>query len=269
ERDRALRPHPPRGPPHDRPHAALRRALVELRLPRSRAGRRQEGNPVRQGPAVQEPRSAGRGRGQREREGGASGGRGGSDARDRGHRGLQLAVEAPDVLKGGADMKIGSSFRVAAMGVVMATAVLSSASVRAGGGAPARVVAITARRFEFVPNEITLKKGETVTLRLETEDVTHGFFVRPLGIDEEIVPGHPTDVTVTPQQLGLYRTICDHFCGAGHGGMKMTIVVENGGAAQGFSTAASPNCASSSLTFASSPTTTTVWRADGKNTRPA
>ena len=100
----------------------------------------------------------------------------------------------------------------------------------AGSGAraaePPKVIAVTAKRFEFIPKEISLKKGETVKLQLTTEDVTHGFFVKPLGIDEVIVPGKTTEVVVTPQATGRYTTICDHFCGGGHGGMKMTIVVE-------------------------------------------
>ena len=91
-----------------------------------------------------------------------------------------------------------------------------------------RVITITARRFEFSPKEITIQQGETVKLQLRSEDVTHGFFVRPLGIDEEIVPDKTTEVVVTPQTEGRYTTICDHFCGAGHGSMKMTIVVEKG-----------------------------------------
>jgi len=89
-----------------------------------------------------------------------------------------------------------------------------------------RVIAITAKRFEFSPREITLKAGETVKLQLTTDDVTHGFFAKPLGIDEVIEPGKTTEVVVTPQAPGRYTTICDHFCGAGHGGMKMMIVVE-------------------------------------------
>ena len=89
-----------------------------------------------------------------------------------------------------------------------------------------RVVAIAARRFEFVPKEITLKQGETVTLRLTSEDVTHGFFMKTLGIDAVIEPGRVTDVTITPQTTGSFTTICDHFCGEGHGNMHMTIVVQ-------------------------------------------
>jgi len=89
-----------------------------------------------------------------------------------------------------------------------------------------RVIEITVKRFEFTPNKITLKKGETVTLRLNSADVTHGFFLRPLRIDAVIAPDKPTDVTVTPETAGTFTTICDHFCGVNHGNMKMTIVVE-------------------------------------------
>ena len=110
--------------------------------------------------------------------------------------------------------------------LVVVAAGLAAAPRGARAADEPRVVAITARRFEFSPREITLKQGETVKLQLTTEDVTHGFFLRPLGIDAEIVPGQATDVVVTPKAAGRYTTICDHFCGAGHGGMKMTIVVE-------------------------------------------
>ena len=101
--------------------------------------------------------------------------------------------------------------------------------VLAGGGVRAeerKVIAITAKRFEFSPKEVTVKLGETVKLQLTSDDVTHGFFVRPLGIDEVIVPGKTTEVVVTPKAAGRYTTICDYFCGGGHGGMKMTIIVE-------------------------------------------
>src|SRR5438270_3852413 len=88
------------------------------------------------------------------------------------------------------------------------------------------VVEITAKRFAFSPDKITLKRGRTVKLRLHSEDVTHGFFLRPLKIDEEIPAGGTTDVIVTPEAPGTFTTICDHFCGANHGNMNMTIVVE-------------------------------------------
>ena len=89
-----------------------------------------------------------------------------------------------------------------------------------------RMIEITAKRFAFTPNQITLKKGEPVILRLKSEDVTHGFFMRKLKIDSEVEAGKTSDITITPDTPGTYTTICDHFCGANHGNMKMTIVVE-------------------------------------------
>jgi cytochrome c oxidase subunit II len=102
---------------------------------------------------------------------------------------------------------------------------LAGSEYRVQASAP-KVIDITAKRFAFSPDQIVLKKGETVTIRLHSEDVTHGFFMRKLKIDTEVEAGKTTDVTVTPDTPGSYTTICDHFCGANHGNMKMTIVVE-------------------------------------------
>jgi heme/copper-type cytochrome/quinol oxidase subunit 2 len=40
------------------------------------------------------------------------------------------------------------------------------------------------------------------------------------------LPGKTTEVKVTPPTTGKFSAICDHYCGLGHGGMKMTVVVE-------------------------------------------
>lgn len=89
-----------------------------------------------------------------------------------------------------------------------------------------RVVQIVAHKFAFEPNQITLKKGEPVTIQLTSKDVKHGFYIRGLKVDEEIDPGKVTEVTITPDKSGEFPTICDHLCGLGHKHMKMTVVVE-------------------------------------------
>lgn len=88
------------------------------------------------------------------------------------------------------------------------------------------VIEVTAKRFAFSPSVVTLKAGAPAILRVHSEDVTHGFFSRALGIDETLEPGKTFEVAVTPKAPGRYDVICDHFCGAGHGNMKMTVVVE-------------------------------------------
>jgi len=111
---------------------------------------------------------------------------------------------------------------------LLAVALLMSlGGARKAQAAPGiRVIDITAQRFSFTPSQITLKKGETVKLRLTSQDVTHGFFSRPLKVDEDIEAGDAKEITLTPQTAGTYTIICDHFCGVGHGNMNMTIVVE-------------------------------------------
>ena len=118
--------------------------------------------------------------------------------------------------------KFYTLFVLMAVGLVFLTGVTRRVKAEEGP----RVIEITTKRFGFTPNQITLKKGETVKLRLATEDVTHGFFMRALKIDETIEPGKPTEVTLTPDTPGTYVTICDHFCGVNHGAMNMKIVVE-------------------------------------------
>jgi cytochrome c oxidase subunit II len=89
-----------------------------------------------------------------------------------------------------------------------------------------RVVTISAKRFEFTPNQITLKRGEPVTLRVSAEDRDHGFYQKDLKIELDLTPDHASEVTITPDKAGRFVVICDHFCGSGHGNMKMVINVE-------------------------------------------
>jgi cytochrome c oxidase subunit 2 len=114
--------------------------------------------------------------------------------------------------------------------ILLLVAVSSTAGAQtlaqAGDNVSPRVINISAKRYSFAPNQIILKKGEAVTLRLTSEDRIHGFYLKPLKIDEVIEPGKTTEVTITPTQTGTFTIICDHFCGAGHGNMNLTVIVE-------------------------------------------
>ena len=112
------------------------------------------------------------------------------------------------------------------LGVAFSMCVLSLSGGRARAQGEPKVIPIVAKRFEFLPHELKLKKGETVTIHLTSEDVQHGFFNRKLKIDADIPAGQSADVTITPQQEGKFLIICDHFCGAQHGNMHMSVEVE-------------------------------------------
>jgi cytochrome c oxidase subunit 2 len=88
-----------------------------------------------------------------------------------------------------------------------------------------RVVTISAKRFEFIPNEITLKRGEPVAIRVSAVDRDHGLYQKDLKIELDLSPDHISEVIITPEKAGRFVAICDHFCGSGHGNMKMVINV--------------------------------------------
>jgi len=93
---------------------------------------------------------------------------------------------------------------------------------------PDRTIEIHAHRFAFSPSDITVKKGETVRLKLISDDVPHSLLIKDLGINQVVTRGKPVQVTFTPQQAGDFHGQCGHFCGAGHGKMAIAVhVTEN------------------------------------------
>jgi cytochrome c oxidase subunit 2 len=90
-----------------------------------------------------------------------------------------------------------------------------------------QVIEIHAKRFSFTPAEITITKGETVTLALTSDDVTHGLVIPDLGVNATIPKGKVTKVVVTPQQAGTFKGQCGHFCGVGHASMVFSVQVKD------------------------------------------
>ncbi len=118
---------------------------------------------------------------------------------------------------------VAATLLAAGFGIALAAVAPKSNLARADVNP--KVIEITAKKFEFTPSEITLKRGQPVILRVTSVDRVHGFMSKPLKFDTDIVVGKNTDVAVTPDTTGDFTVICDHYCGTGHGGMKMKISV--------------------------------------------
>lgn len=88
-----------------------------------------------------------------------------------------------------------------------------------------RTIEIHARRYTFSPSEITVKKGETVHLKLISDDVPHSLLIKDLGINQTITKGKPAEVTFTPKEAGDFHGQCGRFCGSGHGKMMIAVHV--------------------------------------------
>ena len=86
-------------------------------------------------------------------------------------------------------------------------------------------IEVVASRFSFEPSEITIRKGEPVTITFRSKDVTHGLVIEDLGILRMIKKGQPQDLTLVPETLGTFEGRCAHFCGKGHASMVFTIHV--------------------------------------------
>ena len=88
-----------------------------------------------------------------------------------------------------------------------------------------RTIEIHARRYAFSPADITVKKGETVRLKLISDDVPHSLLIKDLGINQTITKGKPAEISLTPAKAGDFHGECGRFCGAGHGNMTIAVHV--------------------------------------------
>ena len=110
----------------------------------------------------------------------------------------------------------------AAVGMAAGWHRFATAAVPAGAE---QVVHMTAKRFEYNPSEITLKKGVPVILEITALDRDHGFKIPELGVRADLKSGEVTRVRIVPDRVGRFEFRCDVFCGSGHEDMSGEIVV--------------------------------------------
>lgn len=71
--------------------------------------------------------------------------------------------------------------------------------------------------------ELHVPIDQRVHLNITSTDVIHSFWVPALGIKQDAVPGHPTQVYMTVTRSGMYNGMCAELCGLGHTGMTTTV----------------------------------------------
>jgi cytochrome c oxidase subunit II len=103
---------------------------------------------------------------------------------------------------------------------------LGMLGVRVSAQPAAPIIKIAAKKFDFTPGEIRLKKGVPVIFELTTVDVVMGFNIPDFKIRTDIIPGKATQLPFTPDRAGKFVFMCDVFCGSGHEDMAGTLIVE-------------------------------------------
>ncbi len=107
-----------------------------------------------------------------------------------------------------------------------ALAILASPVPRAQEDANTVEIKMTAKKYRFDPNEITVKKGQHVKLLITALDRDHGFKLEAFNINQKLKKGETETIEFTADKAGTFPFQCSEFCGLGHGKMKGKLVVE-------------------------------------------
>jgi heme/copper-type cytochrome/quinol oxidase subunit 2 len=87
-------------------------------------------------------------------------------------------------------------------------------------------IRVTARKYEFVPSVIKVKRGDHIRLVITALDRDHGFKLEAFQIDQKLAKGEAVTVEFNADQAGTFPFECSHFCGLGHQKMKGQLTVE-------------------------------------------
>ena len=111
------------------------------------------------------------------------------------------------------------TFISSALGAALGGVAVHGAGRAFGQPAPVRIP-VKAAKFEFTPSEITVKRGNPVTLVLTSVDFDHGFSCPDFKLRSDLIPGKEIELTFTPARVGRVLFTCDNFCGEGHDDMS-------------------------------------------------
>jgi len=75
-------------------------------------------------------------------------------------------------------------------------------------------------------NEIHIPVGTPLSVRLESKDVLHEFWVPELARKMTTVPGQPNHIWLQADKPGVYIGTCSEFCGIQHAWMRILVVAE-------------------------------------------
>lgn len=117
--------------------------------------------------------------------------------------------------------------RIATLTLVIASSLggLADTTHSAQRADDVKVIRITAKKFDFTPSDISVKKGVPVALELTSSDRVHGFNLPDFKLTAKIEPGKVTRVEFTPDKTGEFTFSCNIFCGSGHEDMAGRLIV--------------------------------------------
>jgi cytochrome c oxidase subunit 2 len=116
-----------------------------------------------------------------------------------------------------------NKLRMGLMALMLAGALLVTAQDTGSGSAG---IKMTAKKYEFTPGTIRVKKGERVRLLITALDRAHGFKIEAFKLEQKLPKGEEVTIEFTADQSGTFPFQCSEVCGLGHKKMKGELIVE-------------------------------------------
>jgi cytochrome c oxidase subunit 2 len=83
----------------------------------------------------------------------------------------------------------------------------------------------SASKDDLMTATLALPVNRPAEILLLSQDVIHGFYVRELRVQQDMVPGMEIPVRFTPTRIGKYEIVCTQLCGLGHYRMRAYLQV--------------------------------------------
>ena len=93
------------------------------------------------------------------------------------------------------------------------------------GSGPSEIT-MTAKKYEFSPKIIRVKKGDRVRLVITALARVHGFKIEALKIDQKLPKGEAVTVEFIADRSGTFPFQCSQVCGLAHKKMKGELIIE-------------------------------------------
>lgn len=127
------------------------------------------------------------------------------------------------VAKSSASSVAAMEHKSSAKGTQASVAVSASAQVEV---APKPVtIQLSAQNWSWSPGVIKVKKGQKVTVVVQSLEGMHGISIPSLGISEKLSDGGTVTFTLPTDTAGTFEFFCNVPCGPGHKEMRGQIII--------------------------------------------
>ena len=134
----------------------------------------------------------------------------------------------------------GLALTTLTLGVFVTATMVTMAAIRAPATTPAVTVSITGHQWWWearysaaevsrtftTANELHIPVGEPVRIVLNSADVIHSFWVPALGGKMDLIPGQTNAMWIEADHRGVYRGICNEYCGLQHAHMAFRVFAD-------------------------------------------